>query len=361
MGGSDAASCRYIHTELNKICNCIFPQEDMPLLDYVEDDGLFVEPNYYVPILPMVLVNGMTGIGTGFSTNIPRFNPEDICKNIKQILSGKEFMDMDPWFKGFKGSIVKTGDKTYMSKGKYKILDALTMEITELPIGRWTEDYKSILDKLTIERGDKSSKGIILDYENQSTDKTVYFKVHLKPGYLSTAQWSESDIDRIEKDFKLTTTKYTSLTNIHLYNSNNTITKYNTIEEIIREYCKVRLNLYEKRKIYQLDKLENSIKVISAKCKFILSIIEGSIIIQKRTKQDIQKQLEDGKYHLINDTYDYLIKLPIYTLSQEEIDRLQTEKEKLESEHHILNDTTKEQLWLSELNDFSKMYKKFIK
>ncbi len=361
MGGSDAASCRYIHTELNKICNYIFPQADMPLLEYVEDDGLFVEPKYYVPILPMVLVNGMTGIGTGFSTNVPQFNPEDICKNIKQILSGKEFKTMEPWFKGFKGTIVKTGDKTYMSKGKYNILDALTMEITELPIGRWTEDYKSILDKLTIERGDKSSKGIILDYENQSTDKTVYFKVHLKPGYLSTAQWSESDIDRIEKDFKLTTTKYTNLTNIHLYNENNTITKYNTIEEIIREYCKVRLNLYEKRKIYQLDKLENSIKVISAKCRFILSIIEGSIIIQKRTKQDIQKQLEDGKYPLINDTYDYLIKLPIYTLSKEEIERLQEEKDKLETEYHILNETTKEQLWLSELNDFSKMYNKFIK
>ena len=265
-------------------------------------------------------------------------------------------MDMEPWFKDFTGSIVKTGDKTYMSKGKYTILDALTMEITELPIGRWTEDYKSILDKLTIERGDKTSKGIIIDYENQSTDK-LYFKIHLKPGYLSKAQWSEDDIDRIEKDFKLTTTKYTSLTNIHLYNQNNTITRYDTVEDIMREYCNVRLELYKKRKIYQLDSLEKSIKVISAKCRFILSIIEEKIIIQKRTKQDIHNQLEKDNFPLINDTYDYLIKLPIYTLSKEEIERLQTEKSKLELDYTNLQNTSETDLWLSEPTNFTKMYK----
>ena len=143
MGGSDAASCRYIHTELNKLCMIIFPKEDLPLLDYIEDDGLKVEPKYYVPIVPMVLINGMNGIGTGFSTaNIPCFNPKDICDNIKVILKHKDFTEMEPWFRGFTGTIIKTGEKTFMSKGKYKILDHNTMEITELPMGRWTEDYK---------------------------------------------------------------------------------------------------------------------------------------------------------------------------------------------------------------------------
>lgn len=361
MGGSDAASCRYIHTELNEICKSIFPPSDLPLLEYVEDDGLLVEPKYYVPIIPMVLVNGMTGIGTGFSTNVPSFNPDDITHNIKNIIQEKEFKPMQPWFRGFKGSILKTGEHTYLSKGCYNIIDSVTMEITELPIGKWTEDYKTFLDKLTIERGDKSKKGIILDYESQSTDKQVYFKIHLKPGYLNTAQWSEEDVDRIEKDFKLTTTKYTSLTNIHLYNENNTITKYNSIEDIMKEYCKVRLELYNKRKIYQLKELENSIKTISSKCRFILEIIEEKVIIQKQTKAKIQEQLESREYPLINDSYDYLIKLPIYTLSQEEIDRLLSEKEKLESEYNALQTTSIQQMWLSELDEFSKMYKKFLK
>ena len=362
MGGSDAASSRYIHTELNKLCQTIYPKEDFPLLHYVEDDGLKVEPHYYVPIIPMVLVNGMTGIGTGFSTNIPSFNPQDIFMNVKNIIGNKDFKIMKPWFKGFKGTILKTGDKTYMSKGIYNVLDNSTIEITELPIGRWTEDYKEILNKMVIERSGKNEgKGIILDYENQSTDHSVYFKVYLKQGYLSTAQWSEGDVDKIEKDFKLTTTKHTSLTNIHLYNEQNTITKYNDTESIMREYCKVRLDLYKKRKDYQLQELNKHIVLITAKCKFILDIINESIIIQKRSKDNIIQQLVDRNYSMINESFDYLLKLPIYILSQEEIDKLMKEKDDLNEEYQELEKKTIEEMWLDELYIFEKLYKKFLK
>jgi len=362
MGGSDAASCRYIHTELNKLCMCIFPKEDFPLLSYVEDDGLKVEPYHYVPIIPMVLVNGMTGIGTGFSTNIPCFNPDDICKNIRNIIHEKDYKVMKPWFRGFKGSIIKTGDKTYMSKGIYNVIDQNTIEITELPIGKWTEDYKETLNKMVIERSGKDEgKGLIIDYENQSTDTTVYFKIIVKHGYLSSAQWSEGDIDKIEKDFKLTTTKHTSLTNIHLYNENNTITRYNTIEEILREYCRVRLDLYSKRKEHQLCNLDHAIRVISAKCKFILEIIEETLIIQKRTKDNIIQQLDSKDYWKINESYDYLLKLPIYTLSQEEIDKLMTEKQALLEERLGLSKMTIKNMWLEELHIFEKIHRRFLK
>ena len=360
MGGSDAASCRYIHTELNKLCMSIFPSSDFPLLSYVEDDGLKVEPVYYVPIIPMVLVNGMTGIGTGFSTNIPCFNVLDICKNIRNILKNSEVTPMEPWFQGYKGSIVKTGDKTYMSKGCYNVINHNTIEITELPIGRWTEDYKGILDKLVIDRSDPK-KGIIVDYENQSTDQNVYFKIHLKTGYLTKAQWSETDIDRIEKDFKLTTTKYTSLTNIHLYNEHNTITKYDSIENIITDYSQVRLKLYDTRKKHQLQELDKQIKTISEKCRFILGIIEETILIHKQTKQQITDQLIHQEFMKMNNSYDYLMKLPIYTLSKEEVDKLLATKTELQNDHQELMETSIETMWLDELKIFEKLYKKMRK
>ena len=361
MGGGDAASSRYIHTELNKLTQTIYPQEDFPLLDYVEDDGLRVEPHYYVPIIPMVLVNGMTGIGTGFSTNIPCFNPKDICSNIRNILHETDFSEMQPWFKNFKGSIVKTGDKTYLCKGCYKVLDSTTLEITELPIGRWTEDYKEILNKMVIERGSKDSKGIIVDYENQSTDHSVYFKVYLKPGYLSKAQWSEGEIDKIEKDFKLTTTKQTSLTNIHLYNENNTITRYYDIETIMKDYSKIRLELYSKRKQYQLNELDKQIVLLSAKCRFILDVVEERLTIYKQSKENIKSQLEQKEYPLIQDSYDYLLKLPIYSLTKEEIDKLIHQKQDLESQHSELSSKSTKDIWLSELDIFEKEYCKFLK
>jgi len=201
MGGSDSASPRYIHTELNKLVDYIYPQSDFPLLEYTEDDGLKVEPKYYVPILPMVLINGMTGIGTGFSTNIPQFNPLEIVQNIKLKLDGKEYLEMIPWFQGFTGTIVQKDEKSFITKGLYKIMSQNTIEINELPIGKWIEDYKLLLDSMVIERSSttkdekdnkkKNKKQIILDYENHCTDTTVKFIVHMKPGYLGKAQWSE--------------------------------------------------------------------------------------------------------------------------------------------------------------------------
>ena len=367
MGGSDAASSRYIHTELNPLVQSIYPKEDFPLLAYTEDDGLPVEPEYYLPIIPMILVNGMTGIGTGFSTSVPCFNPKDICANIKNIILDKEVKDMDPWFRGFNGSIIKTGDKTYVCKGLYKVLNSTTIEITELPIGRWTEDYKEILNKMIIERGSKGDgskgegKGIIVDYENQSTDSTVYFKVHLKPGYLSTAQWCDGDIDKIEKDFKLTTTKYTSLTNIHLYNEHNTVTRYNDVETIMREFCTRRQVLYNDRKAYQLSELDKQIMHVSSKCKFILEVVEETIHINKQTKGKIIEQLVEHNYPEINESYNYLLKLPIYTLTIEEIDKLLSEKANLIEQHTALSSLTSVKMWLNDLAVFEKEYSKFLK
>jgi DNA topoisomerase-2 len=268
---------------------------------------------------------------------------------------------MQPWFKGFNGSITKTGEKTYLCKGSYKVLDAKTIEITELPVGRWTEDYKEILNKLVIERGSKDSKGIIVDYENQSTDHSVYFKVYLKPGYLSTAQWSDGDIDKIEKDFKLTTTKQTSLTNIHLYNEDNTITRYHDIETIVRDYSKVRLELYEKRKEYQLQELEKQIHLLTAKSRFILDVVEERIAIYRQTKDKIKEQLVSKEYPFINESYDYLLKLPIYSLTKEEIDKLLQEKGDLESQYSELSNKTTKDIWMSELSSFEKEYSKFLK
>lgn len=386
MGGSDSASPRYIHTELNKIVDYIYPQSDFPLLDYTEDDGLKVEPKYYVPILPMVLINGMTGIGTGFSTNIPQYNPLDIVHNLKLKLGDKDYQPISPWFRDFQGQIIKKDEKSFITKGLYKIVNQNTLEITELPVGKWTEDYKTFLDSMVIERTStkeeekskkKNRKQIILDYENHCTDSEVKFIVHLKPGYLGKSQWSEEEIDTIEKDFSLTTSKNTSLTNIHLYNHKGTIQKYGSVNEILDEYFYVRYNLYEKRKEHEVSELKTRVELISAKCKFILDIIDEKIVIFKKSKAHIKTKLYMKKYpgyssdnriipvsdivlEKITNEYNYLVNMPIYTFTKEEIDKLMKEKEDLETNLQELMNKTIKEIWLSELKLFEKNYKKMI-
>ena len=150
QGGKDSASERYIFTQLNPIVRTIYPEADLPILKYLEDDGTKVEPDFYAPIIPMILVNGSKGIGTGFSTDIICYNPLHIVAYIRAKLKNKKnFPSIDPFYKGFKGKIKKVTETKYIFKGIYKVLSSNKVQITELPIGVWTEDYKLFLEPFT--------------------------------------------------------------------------------------------------------------------------------------------------------------------------------------------------------------------
>ena len=149
QGGKDSASERYIFTQLNKITRILFPSNDDNVLTYLNDDGFLVEPLYYAPIIPMVLVNGSKGIGTGFSTDIMCYNVLDIISYIKNKLTGNlEQIKIRPYYEGFSGSIVALTHQKYLIKGCYEITGLNTVRVTELPIGFWTDDFKEHLEAL---------------------------------------------------------------------------------------------------------------------------------------------------------------------------------------------------------------------
>jgi DNA topoisomerase-2 len=168
-GGKDSAAPRYIFTYLSKITNILFNKDDIPLLKRNEDDGELIEPVFYMPVVPIILVNGTVGIGTGWSTNIPQFNPLDIVNNIRNLMKGEELVAMNPWYRGFTGSIVRISSNKWLSKGVYKILNNNTLEISELPIGYWTSDFKELLDMY--EKGYKADLVGSNGKKNGSSDK----------------------------------------------------------------------------------------------------------------------------------------------------------------------------------------------
>lgn len=382
MGGHDSASSRYIHTELNKIVDLIFPSVDFQIIDYEYDDGVKVEPKYYLPIIPMVLVNGMNGIGTGFSTSIPKYNPIDIINNIKNKLKNKEYQEIKPWYSGFKGDIIKIDDNNYLSKGKYEIINKTTIKITELPIGKWTDDYKKFLDTLLPEEKKKKSKEkvkkpkkCILDYINNSSDKDVEFIITVPIGFISGLQWSDDEyIDGIEKFFKLHNTKGLSLKNIHLYDDSKII-KLSSINEIFDRFYDKRYKLYITRKEKELEDLLNTLQILESKKKFIENVINKKIKLFNQKKLDIIQQLLNDDYKQVSngrviqddkktkDTkknyYDYLIKISIYSFTEEEIDKLNKDYDKHKKEYDILFDKKIEDIWLDECNELLKCYKKF--
>ena len=125
--GKDAASCRYIFTRLSAITPALFKGEDSPLLIPQDDDGQPIEPRYYLPVLPMVLVNGACGIGTGFSTSVPQYNPEDIARNLERLMDGEEPLPMVPWYRGFSGCIEQGQGTNFVTRGVYSKISEDTL------------------------------------------------------------------------------------------------------------------------------------------------------------------------------------------------------------------------------------------
>ncbi|CAM9564540.1 unnamed protein product, partial [Sphacelaria rigidula] len=153
MGGKDAASPRYIFTRLEKVARAVFHPDDDSLLTYLDDDGLSIEPEFYMPVLPLILVNGSDGIGTGWSSQVPNYSPRDVIENLRRRIRGQGFVEMQPWYSGFAGSITpKAGKKgfdgSYACMGIVNRIDDTTVEITELPVRTWTQNYKQFLESL---------------------------------------------------------------------------------------------------------------------------------------------------------------------------------------------------------------------
>lgn len=368
-GGTDAASSRYIWTKLEDLTSTIFNPLDNDVLKQQDDDGIPIEPEYYAPIIPMVLVNGAEGIGTGFSTKIPPYNPSEIINNLRNIMNGKEFELMDPWWQGFEGVVSKIDDFNYEIYGTWSI-DNNKMTITELPVGQWTYNYKEFLEKMLEDvplRGkpdDKKKKVVkkenpFLAYKDSNTDTKVHFELTFEDGYLESVK----DIDKLYHLYK----KY-SITNMHLYGPEGHIKRYNSIESIMRDYYKVRLQLYQDRKLHQLSILEHQLTVISNKVKFILMVVEKKLEINNKKKTEIEEKLEKLKFPRLgknkDDTkisYDYLLSMPIYNLTMEKIEELKEMNDMKTAEYNTLNEMKPETIWSNELNILEAKYDKWYK
>ncbi len=354
--GRDAASPRYIWTEFNKLTNLIFRKEDEPVLNYLDEDSMRIEPDSYYPIIPMVIINGAEGIGTGFSTKCPQFNPVDVINNLKNLIEEKEYQEMIPWWSLFEGEVIKVDDDNYTLKGVYQI-EGDKLKITELPVGEWTSSYKEFLEKMLEQESEKKNKANVnfLGYNDNNTDKKVFFELEFKKGYLQNC-------DTLEKTFKLE--KNLKLSNIHLYNQNGTIKKYKNIKDIIDEFYNVRLQLYQKRKEHILNKLKNELDILSYKVKFILAVIDKDIKINNKTKEYIENKLEANEFPKLSKnsdevSYNYLLGMNLWSLSYEKVEELKKQTEEKENEYKLLEKKTEKEIWLSELDELLEAYQKW--
>jgi DNA topoisomerase-2 len=327
MGGKDASQTRYIFTRLTPEARNLFDPRDDAILKYLDDDGRSIEPDFYMPTIPMVLVNGTEGIGTGFSCYVPPFNPKDIKQNIMNILDGKGVVRMKPWFRGFKGKVFEQDD-TWVTEGVWTTVGK-TVKVSELPPGRWTQDYKEYLDTLI-------EKKVISSYTNNSTTENVDFVIQ---------DYSGKDL---VKDLKLQKTFRT--TNMHLFHPTRGIHKYETPEDILMDFIELRRDHYVKRKEYLIKVLEAKSKMCEYKSRFVTMVINGDIVVFRRKKQDLELQLSES-FPKINDTYDYLLNIKTVQYTEESVRELLTQSKQARAELETMKATSPMTMWKNDIKN----------
>jgi len=362
QGGDDSASERYIFTQLNPLTRKIFPELDDAVLKYINDDGLLVEPEFYAPIIPFALINGISGIGTGFSSSIPAYNPKDVVQYLKAKLNKTEYTggEFIPYYEGFRGTIRKISDNKYLVKGLYNKIGEDKIRITELPVGTWTMPYITFLEGLLDGGIDKAGKKIppsIKDFTSLCTEVSIDITVVFPKGRLAELEQAvdaTTGVNDLEKMMKLTTSL--STTNMHMFNHEFKLHKYITVEEMMDDFYGVRLDIYGKRKAALIKDMQKKLMKLSNRARYILETLDGVVDLRRKNAQQVSELMESRKFDKLEGDYKYLIKMPMDSVTQENVQNILKEKEETEKELSILTATTLEKMWLSELDEFEREY-----
>ena len=328
LGGKDAANARYIFTKLSKITRILFPKQDDNLLESVIDEGEKVEPKYYLPIIPTILVNGCkAGIGTGWSTSIPCYNPKDLISYISCYLNDRELPKLVPYYKGFQGKIKKKSSTSYESEGIFE-RDGKKIIITELPVMTWTDKYKEFLEGMY---ENKKIKG----FKNYSSPDKVHFEI------------IEGDTKLTKNNLKLVSTISTN--NMVLFVKDHKLKKFKNVYDIIKYFIEERFNLYILRKKSIIANLTTQLNNLTTEMQFIRSVVEDDIIIFRKSNEEIIEQLRRYKFEMRDGSYDYLLSIKISKFSVSEIRKLDKEIEVLKKELERVGNTSEKDMWIDEL------------
>uniref|UniRef100_A0A914GY21 DNA topoisomerase 2 n=1 Tax=Globodera rostochiensis TaxID=31243 RepID=A0A914GY21_GLORO len=381
QGGKDSASPRYIFTQLNPVTKALFPPVDEYVLRFLYEENQRIEPEWYCPVIPTVLVNGADGIGTGWSTTVPNYNPRELVANMRRLIHAEPIQPMVPWYKGFKGRITRLEETRFETRGLLNIIDDGNNDLA----------YKERVVEPMFDGSDKKPQ-LLQDYKEYHTDQTVHFVCKLKPDELVNAERKG-----IYDVFGLKSSVNTS--NMVLFDAAGCLRKFDSPEQICLEFFECRKGMYIKRKRYLEGMLQAQSDQLSEKARFIMMKIRNEIHIENKRKSAIVEQLQKhnfrpdpvkrwkdeqkrkeleqcGEANVSDDDdeeqdeqvaqevdavlekrcsdYDYLVGMAIWKLSMEDKDKMLAESETKKKELVVLKKKEWSDLYEEDLNEFLK-------
>jgi DNA topoisomerase-2 len=332
-----AGADRYIFTDMMPIFRKIFPKEDDLILVSEEEDGEQIEPKYYLPILPNVLINGSDGMATGHATYILQYNPEDLKKYTLNVLKDKkQNVKLVPWWRGYSGAVARGETGQVTITGKLEKVNTTTIKITELPIAVWEDDYKAFLIDL-------EDKGIVKNFKSDSSESGWDWSITVprEVGYKDEAE--------LYKIFKLTTRQTENFT---VWLPTGKLKNFATAEELCDYFITFRLTKYEERRLAKIKELDEILLDLNERLRFIRFYIANSDKVAKKTKTELTTLLIEEGFTLI----DRLLEIKIYNLTKDQIEKLENDIVEAQKRLDHYKSTTDKALYVAELEalDLSK-------
>jgi len=343
MRSPEAGAPRYISTKLNGNFRLIY--KDFELLNYQIEEGDEIEPNYFLPIIPTVLLNGSSGIAVGFATNILNRNPIDLIDCCLKSLDGKKFNEPLPWWKDFKGTVKKLDgqESSFQINGVHEIVNTNTVHISELPPSMTYSKYENWLNQLI-------NKGSISTYDD-NCKKNIDYTVKFNRAELN----SRIDKGQLEGILKLYETETENLTCL---DEHGKLIIFKNIIELINYFVKFRLTFYDKRKAFIVAKLKREHSILTNRAKFIKAIIDGNLKINNRPKSELVIDLEKMKFDKLEDSYTYLLSMAIHSLTKETYESLLKD---VEVNENLVKETESLKPTQMYIDDLKELRKKLIK
>jgi DNA topoisomerase-2 len=334
-------AARYIGTKLSENFRLIY--KDFDLLDYKEEEGETIEPKYFLPIIPTVLLNGSSGIAVGFASNVLNRDIKSIIDSCVRVIEGKKLSSIKPSLNEFTGEFIqdKENPKRWIIRGKFQKVNTSTVKISELPPSMTYEKYEEILDKLVDNKD-------IVSYDDNCKDNVDYT---IKFNRAALEDLDDTALIKLLKLEESSTEIFTTLDEF------GKLKIFETSEEIIEYFTKFRLAYYNIRKQHTLDKLNRELKILSNRGRFIKAILDEKLKINNVSKIEIIKGIETLGLEQIDDSYDYLLRMSIYSLTKELFDKMKQDFTAKKEEIKILEDTDPKDMYLLDLSELKKKFK----
>lgn len=342
-----AGAARYIFTKKTDYFDKLFNKEDLNVLPQYSFEGHLIEYRFFTYHLPMLLVNGSEGMGSGHAQKVLPRNPLEIIKALKNKLSGKKYSVPDVWYKGFKGKFTKLEDGQWKIEGTFERKNLTTTYVTEIPITTSLKSYKTQLDKLV-------EKKIIQNYEDLCDPMNDLILFEIK----HSRDFGAKSDEEFMTIFKLISSEKENYTSI---DENNRVVTFKSAEEIFDSFCRVKLEYTEKRKLFQIQKMRDDLKQQISRARFITAVINEEVIVNNKKKDDIIKQIEViDKIIKIEDSYDYLLRMPLYSLTKEKVDEIKVKIKETKESILLLEGTDSKDIWIKEIEELEVVLKKGI-